>query len=72
MSQLWDFNHYNVEYIYIQWQNTQICILSVSDIAQCDLLSLIAANMSLEFRLDYRSIASSDDDIIKCTADSKL
>ena len=77
-SQLWDLTNPNVENMCIQWRKAHRRVLSVSSITHCDLLPLIADNMPLDFKLDckyiafFKSIATSDNDIVKYIAKCKL
>ena len=71
-SQLWQMS--NAERVYSKWRKYHRIILNVVNTTHCDLLPLIADNMPLECSLDlkymsfYKSIISSENSIIKYTA----
>ena len=77
-SQLWDLTNNNIENICKKWRKAHRRVLSVSNITHCDLLPLIADNIPLVCKLDckylgfYKSISTSDNNIINYTAKCKL
>ena len=77
-SQLWLMNSNNVENIFSKWRKYHRIVLEVPYITHCDLLPLIADNMPLECTLDlkfisfYKSIATSDNNIVKYMAKCML
>ena len=77
-SQLWDLTNQKVEDICIQWRKKLRRVLSVSNMTHCDLLPLIADNMPIKVKLDckyigfYKSIANSDNDLVRYAAKCKL
>ena len=77
-SQLWDLTNQNVEDICIQWRKKLRQVLSVSNMTHCDLLPLITDNMPIKVQLDckyigfYKSIAHSDNDLVRYVAKCKL
>ena len=77
-SQLWLLTSPSVSKMYTQWRKYHRRILSVPSMTHCELLPLIANNMSIETRLDckyiafYKSIATSKNSIVNYVARSKL
>merc|ERR1711951_273798 len=77
-SQLWLITSQSVKKMYTQWRINHRRVMSVPSRTHCDLLPLIANNMSIETRLDckyiafYKSIATSTNRIVKHIARSKL
>ena len=77
-SQLWDLTNNNIENMCKKWRKAHRRVLSVSNITHCDLLPLIADNIPLVCKLDckylgfYKSISTSDNNIINYTAKCKL
>ena len=77
-SQLWSITSPNMNRICTQWRKAHRRVLSLPSTTHCDLLPLIADNMSLETRLDckylsfYKSIATSDNRLINYVAKSRL
>ena len=77
-SQLWLITSPSVKKMYTQWRINHRRVMSVPSRTHCDLLPLIANNMSIETRLDckyiafYKSIATSTNRIVKHIAISRL
>ena len=77
-SQLWLLTSPSVNKMYTQWRKAHRRILSVPYMTHCELLPLIADNMSIETRLDckyiafYKSIATSKNSIVNYVARNKL
>ena len=77
-SQLWLLTSSSVNKLYTQWRKAHRRILSVPYRTHCELLPLIAENMSIETRLDckylsfYKAIATSKNSIVNYVARSKL
>ena len=75
-SQLWQMS--NAQRMYSKWRKYHRIVLEVVNTTHCDLLPLIADSMPLECTLDlkylsfYKSIISSENSIIKYTAQSML
>ena len=73
-SQLWQMS--NAERMYSKWRKYHRIVLEVVNTTHCDLLPLIVDNMPLECILDlkyfsfYKNIMSSENKIIKYTAQS--
>ena len=61
-----------------QWRKKHRRILSVSNMAHCDLLPLISDDMPLELKLEckyigfYRSIANSNNNLVRYTSKCKM
>ena len=77
-SQLWLLTSQSVNKMYTRWRIYHRRVLSVPATTHCDLLPLIADNMSIETRLDckyiafYKSIVTSKNSIVKYVAKSKI
>ena len=77
-SQLWLLTSSSMNKMYTQWRKSHRRILSVPSMTHCELLPLIADNMSIETRLDckyiafYKSIATSKNSIVNYVARSRL
>ena len=77
-SQLWDLTNQSVNDMCTQWQKKHRRILSVSNMAHCDLLPLISDDMPLELKLEckyigfYRSIANSNNNLVRYTSKCKM
>ena len=77
-SQLWLLNSNNVEKIFSRWRKFHRIVLGVPNTTHCDLLPLIADSMPLECSLElkfisfYKSIATSENEIISYMAKSML
>ena len=77
-SQLWLLTSSSVEKMCTQWRKAHRRILSVPSMTHCELLPLIASNVSIETRLDckylsfYKAIATSKNSIVNYVARSKL
>ena len=77
-SQLWDMTSPIMEKIYTQWRKAHKLVLGLPNMTHCDLLPLIAENMPLQCNLDckyiafYKSIAKSDNNIVRFTAKYKF
>ena len=77
-SQLWDLTSVSVKKMCTRWRVAHRQILSVPYNTHCDILPLIVDNKPLECMLDcrylafYKSIATSDNSIIRFTAQYRL
>ena len=77
-SILWSISSPNINRICTQWCKAHFRVLSLPSTTHCDLLPLIADNVSLETRLDckylsfYKSIATSDNRLINHVSKSRL
>ena len=77
-SQLWLLTSDSVYNLYTKWRKAHRRILSVPSMTHCELLPLIADNMSIETRLDckylsfYKAIATCKNSIVNYVARSKL
>ena len=77
-SQLWLLTSPSVNKMYTRWRIYHRRVLSVPSMTHCDLLPLIADNMSIETRLDckyiafYKSIVTSKNRIVNHVAKSRL
>ena len=77
-SQLWLLTSSSVNNLYTKWRKAHRRILSVPPMTHCELLPLIADNMSIETRLDckylsfYKAIATCKNNVVNYVARSKL
>ena len=77
-SQLWLLTSPSVNKMYTQWRIAHRRVMSVPNTTHCDLLPLIANNMSIETRLDckyiafYKAIATSKNSIVNYVARTRL
>ena len=77
-SQLWLLTSPSVNKMYTKWRTYHRRVMSVPSTTHCDMLPLIAENMSIETRLDckyiafYKSIATSKNCIVNYVARNRL
>ena len=77
-SQLWLLTSPSVNKMYTRWRIAHRRVMSIPYTTHCDLLPLIADNMSIETRLDckyiafYKSIATSKNSIVNYIARNRL
>ena len=77
-SQLWLLTSPSVNKMYTKWRTYHRRVMSVPSTTHCDMLPLIAENMSIETRLDckyiafYKSIATSKKRIVNYVARNRL
>ena len=77
-SQLWLLTSKSVNKMYTKWRTYHRRVMSVPSTTHCDMLPLIAENMSIETRLDckyiafYKSIATSKNRIVNYVARNRL